>query len=363
MNFTTTETFLPEIETEDTSWTDTAAPYILGFIFAIGFVGNGMLIFIIVANASMRSVTNLLLLSMAVGDFLVIICSLPLRILLYVNVQWTYGDSLCHLYEFLINLSLGVSIFTLTALAGDRFVAVVWPISTLKWLTKKKSIILIASTWLLAIIFALPDLITSRVVSFYGMIYCDQYGLLSGKDYIHSYQLARRLTSLIVYYVIPVILITFMYAMLAFRLYTDPSKTLSHSRKLKLKDSNMTRNQQKIRNRIAKIVLILAVCFIICWTPRYVFVFFINYSSGKHFSEAIFAWKLMTFVLSFLNSCINAPVLYFMSSDFKKFFNHYFCGLCCKKKRLGSVRRCSEIGAATSSFRTSNETNHVVTVL
>ncbi|ESO09016.1 hypothetical protein HELRODRAFT_74048 [Helobdella robusta] len=337
---------------ESIVWADVVAPYILGFIFIIGFVGNGLLIFIIVANASMRSVTNLLLLSLAIGDFLVIICSLPLRTLLYIHEQWIFGSFCCHINEFVINLSQGVSIFTLTALAGDRFVAIVWPISTLSWITKRKTIFATCLIWILAVSFALPDIITSRILVYETFTICHLYGLIYGESIDDSYALGRRLFNLTAYYLLPLTIITLMYVAIAQALYHAPSKVLRSS--LKFNDKIIVKKHLKTRKKIAKIVLVLVILFIICWTPRYVYIFAVNYTNfSLHTSKM--TWQLVSFVFSFFNSCINPPTLYIVSTDFKRYFNHYLFGICCKSKRITVVRRCSEMGMNTMSAQNNHQ--------
>lgn len=54
------------------------------FIFAIGLIGNLMVILVITKCPSMRTVTNLFILNLAVADLLVIVFSVPVT--LYSNI-------------------------------------------------------------------------------------------------------------------------------------------------------------------------------------------------------------------------------------------------------------------------------------
>jgi bombesin receptor subtype-3 len=89
--------------------------------------------------------------------------------LVYVFDSWPWGDSekgklLCRATEFAKDLSIGVSIFTLVALATDRYTGIVNPLKKLQ-ARSKMVLVIIAFTWFLAFLFALPSLIVSDVLT------------------------------------------------------------------------------------------------------------------------------------------------------------------------------------------------------
>ena len=68
------------------------------------------------------------ILSLALADLLVIVTTVPLTSTVYTFPSWPYGSLLCTVSEFTKDVSIGVSVFTLTALSGDRFFAIVDPL-------------------------------------------------------------------------------------------------------------------------------------------------------------------------------------------------------------------------------------------
>lgn len=68
------------------------------------------------------------ILSLALADLLVIVTTVPLTSTVYTFQSWPYGSLLCTVSEFTKDVSIGVSVFTLTALSGDRFFAIVDPL-------------------------------------------------------------------------------------------------------------------------------------------------------------------------------------------------------------------------------------------
>lgn len=66
--------------------------------------------------------------SLALADLLVIVTTVPLTSTVYTVDSWPWGSFLCTLSEFFKDVSIGVSVFTLTALSGDRYFAIVDPL-------------------------------------------------------------------------------------------------------------------------------------------------------------------------------------------------------------------------------------------
>ena len=63
--------------------------------------------------------------------FQVIVTCLPFTLMVFVLDSWPFGLLLCKLSEFAKDVSVGVSVFTLTALSADRFFAIVDPMRKL----------------------------------------------------------------------------------------------------------------------------------------------------------------------------------------------------------------------------------------
>jgi len=58
-------------------------PVIFGIIFLVGVIGNSCLIYILLRHKSMRSVPNTFIFNLAVGDLLVLLCSVPFTSTVY----------------------------------------------------------------------------------------------------------------------------------------------------------------------------------------------------------------------------------------------------------------------------------------
>lgn len=95
-------------------------PVVFAMIFVVGVLGNGTLVLVFIRHRSMRSVPNTYILSLALGDLLVIITCVPFTSTVYTVESWPYGELICKLSEATKDVSIGVSVFTLTALSAER---------------------------------------------------------------------------------------------------------------------------------------------------------------------------------------------------------------------------------------------------
>lgn len=92
--------------------------YIL--IITVGLLGNITLVKIFITNSAMRSVPNIFISSLAVGDLLLLVTCVPVDAFRYFSAEWVFGEAACKLIPVIQLTSVGVSVFTLTALSADR---------------------------------------------------------------------------------------------------------------------------------------------------------------------------------------------------------------------------------------------------
>jgi hypothetical protein len=70
-------------------------PVIFALIFLCGVVGNGLLIAIVLRNKEMRNTPNILILSLALGDLVLITISVPFTAPIYTLPSWPFGLTIC----------------------------------------------------------------------------------------------------------------------------------------------------------------------------------------------------------------------------------------------------------------------------
>ncbi|XP_037299073.1 QRFP-like peptide receptor [Manduca sexta] len=85
---------------------------------------NTLLIFIVIKFQYMRSVTNIFLVNLSVADLLVTLFCMPVQIAKAVTVLWYFGEVMCKTLNFLQGVAVASSVFTITAMSVDRYLAI-----------------------------------------------------------------------------------------------------------------------------------------------------------------------------------------------------------------------------------------------
>ena len=89
-------------------------------MIVLAVVGNGMVIWIILAHRRMRTVTNYFLLNLSFADFILASGNATFNFAFMLEDHWPFGEVFCMLTNFLANLSVSTSVFTIFAMSVDR---------------------------------------------------------------------------------------------------------------------------------------------------------------------------------------------------------------------------------------------------
>ncbi|XP_077378774.1 neuropeptide FF receptor 2a isoform X2 [Festucalex cinctus] len=135
----------------------TAAIFIVSYllIFLVCMAGNGVVCFIVLRSRNMRTVTNLFILNLAVSDLLVGIFCMPTTLLDNIITGWPFGSLVCKMSGMVQGISVSASVFTLVAIAVDRFRCIVYPFK--QKLTISTATLIIVIIWVLAISIMCPS--------------------------------------------------------------------------------------------------------------------------------------------------------------------------------------------------------------
>ncbi len=297
-------------------------PIIFAVIFLIGVLGNGTLILIFVRHRNMRNVPNTYIISLALGDLLLILTCVPFTSTVYTFETWPYGITICKISEATKDVSVGVSVFTLTALSAERYGAISNPIR--RRISSKPFTFLVAiAIWLLATMLALPSAVLSylkkaNTTGNREIEYCYPFPEELGERYRKGVVLFKFLT----YYAVPLCVIACFYVLMA--------KHLEMTTRNMPGELQGQSSQIRARKKVAKMVLSFVIMFMICFLPYHIFMLWFHFSptSMDDYNDYWHAFRITAFCLSFINSCINPIALYFISGVFRKYFNRYLF-VCC----------------------------------
>lgn len=95
-------------------------PSLYLLIMAVGLLGNVTLLRVFASQGAGRSVPNIFISSLAVGDLVLLLTCVPVDASRFFLERWLFGELGCKLLPAIQLTSVGVSVFTLTALSADR---------------------------------------------------------------------------------------------------------------------------------------------------------------------------------------------------------------------------------------------------
>lgn len=89
----------------------------------VGVFGNYLLLYVICRTRKMHNVTNFFIGNLAFSDMLMCVTCVPFTLAYAFNPRgWVFGRSMCYLVFLIQPVTVYVSVFTLTAIAVDRWV-------------------------------------------------------------------------------------------------------------------------------------------------------------------------------------------------------------------------------------------------
>lgn len=95
------------------------------------------------------------------------VSQVPFTSAVFILDSWPWGEVICKASEFFKDLSIGVSVFTLTALSGDRFFAIVDPLRKFHSHSGRRAtritIGIAVLIWILAGIMGIPAMKASHI--------------------------------------------------------------------------------------------------------------------------------------------------------------------------------------------------------
>ncbi|KAJ8407881.1 hypothetical protein AAFF_G00269250 [Aldrovandia affinis] len=274
--------------TESDQWTTVGRPVacvILGLSFLVGAPGNLLVIWTILRHVKRRSHTVVLILHLAAADLLVLI-TLPLWIYSFAR-SWVFGSAACKAMVYIITSCMYSSVFLITVMSVERFVAVRYPFSLMSWRKKEfmnKSLVII---WILAFLFGIPAILTHCVNEFSGtqQCLCREYSSVGQEVVI-------LLLETLLGFLLPSLILAICY-----RLVSRQLKQLNY------------RNKQKSALLINGVVI----AFTVCWLPHHIFnlVSFVSTLAEESGQVADFiqSGTFISGALAFISSSVN-PVLY-----------------------------------------------------
>ena len=251
-------------------------PAMFSFITLIGIVGNVAVIIIIISRRNMRSLVNILLLNLACGDFVFLTLGVPFMAYHYASLSWQLGEWVCKMVQYVLFVSVYLTIYTLVSIAIARFIVIVYSNSVVAsyWLQSTKfAFACIVLLWLVMTLINLPILTLYELRYFGSYVYCGVNDEEKGRRLFLSFFFCA--------YLCPLLLIaTFHFGISRYLKSRLPNNTVE------IAESNGTAGKDNIsrscaqtskpyvdareRNeKVSRLLLSIVVVFAACWLPMH----------------------------------------------------------------------------------------------
>lgn len=279
-------------------------PIIYLLVCAIGLSGNTLVIYVVLRYAKMKTVTNIYILNLAVADVLFML-GLPFLATQNAISDWPFGTFLCRLVTAFDGINQFTSIFCLTIMSLDRYLAVVHPIKSTKWRQPRIAKLISVAVWTFSFLVVLPMIIFADVQETFHI--CN----MSWPDPVPIWSAIFIIYTSVLGFFGPLLVICLCYLLIVIKVKSSGIKVGSTRRR---------RSERKV----TRMVVIIVAVFVFCWLPFYILniVNLIFILPEEPIFMGVF---LFVIVLSYANSCAN-PILYaFLSNNFKQSFQKALC--------------------------------------
>lgn len=138
-------------------------PLIYVIVCVVGLLGNTLVIHVIVNYTRNESVTNIYILNLAIADELFML-GLPFLAVQNALLSWPFGSLMCRVVMTVDAINQFTSIFCLTVMSVDRYLAVVHPIRSTWWRRPKVAKAISATVWAGSFVVVLPVVVFADVL-------------------------------------------------------------------------------------------------------------------------------------------------------------------------------------------------------
>ncbi|XP_002815067.4 neuromedin-K receptor [Pongo abelii] len=226
-----------------------------GVVVAVAVLGNLIVIWIILAHKRMRTVTNYFLVNLAFSDASMAAFNTLVNFIYALHSEWYFGANYCRFQNFFPITAVFASIYSMTAIAVDRYMAIIDPLKPRLSATATK--IVIGSIWILAFLLAFPQCLYSKTKVMPGRTLCFVQWPEGPKQHF-----TYHIIVIILVYCFPLLIMGITYTIVGITLWGGeiPGDTC-----------DKYHEQLKAKRKVVKMMIIVVMTFAICWLPYHIY--------------------------------------------------------------------------------------------
>uniref|UniRef100_H2XYT9 G-protein coupled receptors family 1 profile domain-containing protein n=1 Tax=Ciona intestinalis TaxID=7719 RepID=H2XYT9_CIOIN len=270
-----------------------------------GIIGNVIVLYVLLRQRRGWSVTTTYLFNLALSDLL-FLCIMPFWGHQYLNeLNWAFGLGWCKVVGSVTSINMYASVFFLTAMSVDRYMAVVHATSVNVVRNSCIARWVCISVWSAALLLSLPRVLYQTLQPIY-LSGPSTNTTLAGSPGLYRDTGDTTDTTAMIGFIVPMIVISICYARIV---VTVKKKVIS----------------KKVRkDRVAKLAALVVLAFFFCWLPMQIMQLFSAlggwwkikaFNFDKNLFHAVYPFMI---ALAYSNSCINPIVYAFTTTNFQE---------------------------------------------
>ena len=284
-------------------------------VLLVGLTGNALIITLVYKRKDLRKTINQLIANMAFSDFVFQLTFIPVELAKAAYGQWPIaepaGSIVCKIQSFVIYASVYVSVQSLTWIALDRFIAVVFPMKV-HLISSRFRVLAIASSWIVAVLCGSVFSIDSKVVHKNGALDCTEKTTTISQYAVAACSFASLISITILYCTIAV--------------------TLRRKNKA-LPTAPVNGNVQRKRQAMKMSICVVA-AFYLCFIPVIIIVLLSGKARERSCLLLRALWPLPGLMIN-LSSTKNPIICFIFVEDFRRGLREFFGSFLmkCSKRR------------------------------
>ncbi|XP_065675353.1 5-hydroxytryptamine receptor 1F [Hydra vulgaris] len=298
---------------------------ILGILFfatsVTATLGNSLVLIVVRKMKKKRPLSNLIISSLALSDFLVGTILGPLTSWQQIDFPTLSSCIIDHVRAYFVVLFVGSSVMTLAVISYDRFILLSKLTNYNKYITKKKILLLISLCWILPAFIPFIRQINSNIylVNIF-LLFVTPLAVL-GIYYYFIIKAVHEKEKMLWYQIKNVVEISVTVSSQTISENTIDFDDISNKQKddvsIKQKINNSIIRKERTSIALGKSVTVLIVCYVCCITPMNIWITLDMLQSTRKVYDFEIAYAIAMLCMQ-INSTIN-PMIYFSKNpDFKR---------------------------------------------
>ncbi|XP_060764067.1 tachykinin receptor 1a isoform X1 [Neoarius graeffei] len=270
------------------------------FIVLVSVVGNVTVIWIIVAHKRMRTITNYFLVNLAFAEASMSAFNTVVNFVYAAHNEWYFGLGYCRFHNFFPIAAVFASICSMTAIAVDRYMAIIHPLK--QRLSSMQTKVIIGVIWVLAFLLAFPQYYYSDVDQLPGRIVC----YINWPEYtVMDFKKIYYVCVAVLIYFLPLLVMGCAYLVVGLNLWASEIPGDSSGR---------YQEQLTAKRKVVKMMIVVVCTFAVCWLPYHVY-FLLHQFFPLLFEKPFIQQVYLAIMWLAMSSTMYNPIIYCCLND------------------------------------------------